>query len=501
MTDNEIYQGHLLNQVRLFARDNIHVDVNVIVEDKIYPCHKIILCASSIYFERMFTSGFTEAQHPHILQEVRLENVSKGAFDVIHSYIYSGVIVMGNANVFEVYDTFDMLLYDEAKTMSIGKIIQKVRRDRAHCLQYWLESKKRDMPAVMDITLPIIIQKYDMVSQDADFVHLPFDVLLYMITLDEIGSTNEGSLLRSVIRWIENHPEITTIQYQKLIGQIRWGLLKPEDFDEFSLLCSSVPRTFTWAMEDFSALFVDWKEIVTIHTGASVNEKILLEEKYGVFFRSRGFKINARFSYNVKNGPHIIPSDDMNPHIAAVVCGNHIVVIERSMLAFDMKNHSWTTLAPADIYENVYTYAAVYRRGKIVVVSHMNTTSRVNVYDVMKNEWTTELYIRATSIPFGVCYNDEVYMCGGTFEWGYYLYKYDMLRNEWLKLYRIRGNCEVDEFGVSNDKIYMRRTHGLDMVSYDGKTCGVIHTKPQQMLTSMYAVIIPDNLPINKAEL
>ena len=504
--NSESYSECFFRQLRCLAKCESFVDVNLIVEEKIYPCHKVILSASSVYFEKMFTSGFSEAKiskDRSKVSEVHLNGISRRGFDVIYTYIYSGELRLEKENVFDVYDTSDMLLYENVKRATLRYVYRTLHLNHENALQYWLASQRRGMDEIIEMSLSSIINHFDSISQDVDFVHVPFDTLLGVLELEEQESENEGKLLRSVKRWTENQSDITRMQCQKLISQIRWGLLMPSDFDDFSTLCQRALSPCLGSGEEFGELSLDSaKTIVATHTNATCPEKILLEQKYGPFFQTRGIQVKTYVVSRGDSSPQFVDIPTQANCMTAVRCGNHIVATGGySTQAYDMKHKMWTPLANMNVYR--HGHAAISVGKCIIVVGGVDEKGKAlnsfEVFDIGENKWKPMETFLPLVGPLGVCYRNEAYICGGHFQRviNKCLYKYDFSVNEWHKVCTIPEG--VYKACVSDDMIYMRLTSGYSLLTFDGLRVSATKEKPERTLIGEYQVLLPESL-LSKGE-
>ncbi|KAK6973368.1 kelch-like protein 24, partial [Biomphalaria glabrata] len=72
MTWAQIAAQTLLQGLNGRLKSGQFCDVMIYVDDVEFPCHRVILCAYSDYFQAMFSSGMQEA----ITQSVKLNDVS-----------------------------------------------------------------------------------------------------------------------------------------------------------------------------------------------------------------------------------------------------------------------------------------------------------------------------------------------------------------------------------------------------------------------------------------
>ena len=475
----DMYQSKVFDQMRHVADKDMLVDVILKVDQKRYPCHKRVLSTSSAYFEKMFLSGFKEQYST----DVELVGVSGIGFDVLYDYIYSGDIELTDANFQDVYDVSDMLLFDDIKE----KVIRHMYRNLNHttCVKYWLFSYQRNVTEMMTRCKSIMINMFDKVfSDNDDITDLPYEMIIDIIKTDTLVCQKEMNVLNQVNRWMGDHPKISDMQKNTLLGEIKWGLIHLNDFHE---------------NESHSPLESDWKSIVDIHTKANCNEKILLETKYCDYFQMRGSRKKVIVGtptpiYKAMREFNIEMDDDVNTTSfvfdpAAVQVGNHVVVtggrqechhgwrIRPNTDAFDMKNQVWEYFAPMN--EPRFQHVAIAFDRYILVLGGRDVNGDlincVERYDIARNEWKImKPFIRYTHM-LGCCYHNDVYLCGCRFydinkcHKNNCLYKYDKKEDEWIELCTIpEKDSFVSAICVYKDKIYIRRLFGpSDFLTFD----------------------------------
>ena len=277
------YKTNFFHQLRNFVENDKFVDVVLKVEQKKYSCHKFVLSASSVYFEKMFSPGFKE----HKSFEIELFGISSIGFDEIYNYIYSSEIKITDNNLIDVYNVSDMLLFEEVKE-KLNKYFYTYL-DHTTCVKYWLFAYQRNITEIMPICQSLIISRFDEVcSHNNAIVNLPYHMFLEIIKADDLGCQKEINVLIQVKLWIENHPEISDKEKNALLQEIKWGLIHLCDFQRIQCM---------------SLLESHWKSIVDIHTKAKCNEKILLEMKYSHYFQMRGCKTKGAscwYTYRTK---------------------------------------------------------------------------------------------------------------------------------------------------------------------------------------------------------
>ena len=481
----DTYKDKLLGQLRSFVQNDMFVDVILKVENKKYSCHKNILSASSVYFERMFSSGFKERS----CSEIELLGISSIGFNEVYNYIYSGEIKITDNNLVDVYNVSDMLLFEDVKEKVITYFYKHL--DYTTCVKYWLFAYQKNIPELMTVCKSTIINRFEEVySHNDDILNLPYHMFLEIIKADDLADDlacqKEINVLNQVKLWIENHPEISDIEKNALLQEIKWGLIHLCDYQ---------------GIQCMSLLESHWKSIVDIHTKASCNEKMLLEMKHSDYFKMRGCKTKGKVVgiHTEQNEQvwiflgHLSVRETQVWYAAVVHVGNHIVVMGgRNILssefgsqpntdAFDMKNMSWKSLAPMN--KPRYQHVAVAYNTYILVIGgrglNGNILDSVERYDIKKNKWKIMKPFCKCIRVRGCTYKNDVYICGGfvNFDDGNNyvpnngIYKYNHKNDEWIKLCTIPENeLGVCAVCVHKDKIYMIREEKQSFLTFDPVT-------------------------------
>jgi len=75
--------GHVLAEMhRLYLTGRL-CDVVLCVDSERIPCHRLVMAASSVYFERMFSNDMTESRSPEVLH--RADNIAMFSYNMLHN--------------------------------------------------------------------------------------------------------------------------------------------------------------------------------------------------------------------------------------------------------------------------------------------------------------------------------------------------------------------------------------------------------------------------------
>ena len=93
-------KAKILKNLNRFRSEEICTDVKIIIEEKKFPAHKIVLMAMSEYFQGMFTGSFKENNSPEI--KLSEEFVDSSIFEDILAFCYTKKIEINEDNAWNL---------------------------------------------------------------------------------------------------------------------------------------------------------------------------------------------------------------------------------------------------------------------------------------------------------------------------------------------------------------------------------------------------------------
>ena len=82
--------GHVLAEMhRLYLTGRL-CDVVLCVDSERIPCHRLVMAASSVYFERMFSNDMTESRSPEVLRCA--DNIAVLLYNIVASVLHVQIV-------------------------------------------------------------------------------------------------------------------------------------------------------------------------------------------------------------------------------------------------------------------------------------------------------------------------------------------------------------------------------------------------------------------------
>lgn len=104
-------QEKFLNDLKSICHQTETSDVLIRVHSQTYPCHRAILSARSLYFQKLFQSEFREKSR----EELDLSSFlpDEYTFELLHCYLYKGECQLNDENLCQYLQLSDQFLLDE----------------------------------------------------------------------------------------------------------------------------------------------------------------------------------------------------------------------------------------------------------------------------------------------------------------------------------------------------------------------------------------------------
>lgn len=186
----------LLGGLQELYEERRHCDIDIKIQNDIFSCHKVILSAASKYFDAMFSSGLQESRS----KSIQLNDVSSGIFADILAFLYCGKDVIYSENVEDLLKASSLLqmacLQEQCESFLIDQICSE------NCLGLWLTAKSYICVKLQEATWPFILDHFEEVWENDEFVKLSLEDLLTIIKDDDLRVSQEELTCQAALRWI-----------------------------------------------------------------------------------------------------------------------------------------------------------------------------------------------------------------------------------------------------------------------------------------------------------
>ncbi|XP_055344039.1 kelch-like protein 5 [Paramacrobiotus metropolitanus] len=185
-------------------------------------CHRLVLCAHSVYFRAMFTVGLRECHQ----EEVQLQNIPSDILKSLINYCYSSEISTDEDNV-ELMLTTALFLVIPPIAERCWQFLER-RLDETNCLKlYNLPQCEMHQPKLAENVKAMMLRHFQTICHSPAFLELNKDKVTELISSDDLYVDREEEALHAVIRWLDHDIPNRRPHFYEIIQHIRQAFLSP----------------------------------------------------------------------------------------------------------------------------------------------------------------------------------------------------------------------------------------------------------------------------------
>ncbi|KAK6963058.1 kelch-like protein 5 [Biomphalaria glabrata] len=174
-------------------------DINVIVGDSKFECHRLVLSAHSGYFRTEFNTRPEENKYIHQLD---LENISSEAFRLIHQTMYIGCYILTDDNVIDLMKAANYLQIPFLEKECVRYL--KTLLSLENCMDLYLSGTKSNSERVKNFVWPFILENFNSLYSTDKFGELSKDDILKLVQSQDLVTTSEDCVVDAILVWAEN---------------------------------------------------------------------------------------------------------------------------------------------------------------------------------------------------------------------------------------------------------------------------------------------------------
>ncbi|XP_030631496.1 kelch-like protein 40a [Chanos chanos] len=202
------------------------VDCVLKIKDQEFPCHKLVLAASSPYFKAMFLSNLEESKK----REIILKDVEPGVMAMILRYLYTSDINLTEQNVQDIFMAANMYQIPSIFSVCVSYLQQKLVL--SNCLAIFRLGLLLDCPRLAVEARDFICDRYQLIIRDQDFHQLGPSELAAIITCDALNVEKEETVFESLMDWVGYDTEERLKDLPDLLHCVRFRLMSVDYFRE-----------------------------------------------------------------------------------------------------------------------------------------------------------------------------------------------------------------------------------------------------------------------------
>ena len=337
-----------LNRRAMTLQKNDHFcDVTVMVRDKCFKAHKVLLAASSPFFWNLLTSGMRESNENVI--KVELEEATEAVIEDVLLYIYTGNVLITDEKAHNLIASANYLFLPGLKTLASNFIERNLTPENGIFNFYFAE--KYDCTELKEKACEVVTSNFTVVMETEGFLRLQAKEVSDWISRDDIIIGAEEEVLNGIVKWVSYNQGEREAHFTELLHHICLQSI-PGDF----LLNEIVQEDLFSKNAEFALKFVlDAMKLKSQNsTDGQVSQKFrkCLETNMDGIFVCGGRKVLAYF-----------PTEDKWYKLRAAAFdyqGHCLVQWKENIHIFSGVNHTLGNLEVREYYQpNINSWGAI----------------------------------------------------------------------------------------------------------------------------------------------
>ena len=187
-------------------------DLTLIVGEKQFYTHKVILAAHSTYFKIMFTSSLQE----NTRNEIILKGVDPVAVETLLKYMYEWTLIITEENAISVLALAAQWQMDEIVQLC-GKFIIDYGLTVCNCIQMITFADVHGCSVLEKAARVWCIKNFADICQTSAFVDTSAEVLTDLLKSEFLKIQSEEKLMEDILKWFRHKPDTRRGDVEKML--------------------------------------------------------------------------------------------------------------------------------------------------------------------------------------------------------------------------------------------------------------------------------------------
>lgn len=210
------YADQLTATMAEFRKTQKLCDVVISSENCTFHAHKVVLAASSSFFQSLFTVDMSEKNK----QIIKIDNIDSSTMHHVLQYVYTGRTTDACAKeARDLYLAGDYLILPGLRHQAIDMMVKDLKPN--NCLSTLMWSHKSMCRPLFTHTFRFILDNFHSVSRCEDFVKLPTHEVQLLLSSNNLRVPDEEVVYEALKRWCLTNPDERSIRFAELFKFIK----------------------------------------------------------------------------------------------------------------------------------------------------------------------------------------------------------------------------------------------------------------------------------------
>ena len=177
-------------------RNKEFVDVTLSVDSKEFPCHKNVLAISSPFFMAMFSTDMAESHQ----DKISLYEIDSLTMELVLDYIYTGQVTLSEETVQHLLSASNKFQLLSLRTGCAEFMMNHITV--VNCIGVYFFAKAHECEILALKAKEIINNQFSVLCKQQEFLSLPADKLVEIVSDDDINVTVEETVFEACLEWV-----------------------------------------------------------------------------------------------------------------------------------------------------------------------------------------------------------------------------------------------------------------------------------------------------------
>ncbi len=208
---------HMFERLSKLRREGHLCDITVSASCGDVKAHRIVLAASSTYFESMLI-GENALPEGELLY---IEEIDEGTLPLLVDFAYTSRIKITDRNIYSIFEAADVLGFSGVKGACCKFL--KLQMNKSNCIGTWLFGEDQNSAELMEATLHYIESNFLDIARGREFLTLDRpEVVAKIVELEEIAITSEEQVYEAVLGWVTYDLEWRRCHASQVFAKVRF---------------------------------------------------------------------------------------------------------------------------------------------------------------------------------------------------------------------------------------------------------------------------------------
>lgn len=214
------YKHSFKTFLELYEKEQL-CDVEIIVGEKSFKCHRMILACVSQYFRIMFTSEMSESRQ----ETVTIHDIDESAMEKLVKFAYTSKIHLS-------VDTVQPILYAASilQIETVAKACCEFMKKHLHptnCIGVHNFAEQHNRTELMKMADDYILDNFLEVVETEEFKNVSLTLMCTLMASADLNVTDEIEAYQAVIRWVKEDADNRKTNLAELVSHLKLPLVSP----------------------------------------------------------------------------------------------------------------------------------------------------------------------------------------------------------------------------------------------------------------------------------